>query len=362
MKNKIILFIPLIDDGGVEKNFFYISKYLKDKKKNLSIISFSKNQPFDKKNLFQKFTEKYFNTLSRRLKIIVCLFQLIKIIIRNKNSIVLSFQGNIYSIIICKLMMTKIVVRSNASLAEWTKNPFKRFLYKIIYKMADKIIVNSKALKKELFTIFNLTSTCIYNPVDRYEILKKSKVKIKLNKFNKKKINIISIGRLVEQKDHLTTIYAINSLKKKYNINLLIIGSGSHKKILNNKIDELNLNKNVNIIEYVNNPYPYLKKSDLLVLSSKFEGLPNVLLEAIALDIFVISSNCPTGPKEILDNGKGGLLFNVGNFKSLAKKIEIFIKFKKIINKKKQHAFSRLERFDFKKRLNDYIEVINKVS
>ena len=99
-------------------------------------------------------------------------------------------------------------------------------------------------------------------------------------------------------------------------------------------------------------------KSDLFILSSKYEGSPNVLLEAIFLKKFVISSNCPTGPKEILDNGKGGELFKVGDYSMLSKKIKFFIKNKKNLNSKKIHAFKRLKRFDYKSRLNDYFYVL----
>ena len=99
-------------------------------------------------------------------------------------------------------------------------------------------------------------------------------------------------------------------------------------------------------------------KSDLFILSSKYEGSPNVLLEAIFLGKFVISSNCPTGPKEILDNGKGGELFKVSDYSMLSEKIKFFIKNRKNLNFKKVYAFKRLKRFDYKSRLNDYFNVL----
>ena len=85
------------------------------------------------------------------------------------------------------------------------------------------------------------------------------------------------------------------------------------------------------------NPYKYINYCDLFVLSSIFEGLPNVLLEAITLKKFVISSNCPTGPNEILNNGKGGLLFKTGSSNDLAKKIIFYNN-----NKKKKFIFGVL--------------------
>merc|ERR1712202_13152 len=94
------------------------------------------------------------------------------------------------------------------------------------------------------------------------------------------------------------------------------------------------------------NPYTYLKKSDILVHTSKYEGLPNVLLEALVLKKFVISSNCPTGPKEILNNGKGGMLFQTGNFKQLSKMIVFYNSNAKFLRKKVKYAYKNLNRFD----------------
>ena len=86
--------------------------------------------------------------------------------------------------------------------------------------------------------------------------------------------------------------------------------------------------------------------------------MPNVLLEAITLKKFVISSNCPTGPGEILDNGKGGMLFKVGDYKDLSKKIIIYQKNKKIFLNKINYAYKRLYRYDHKKNLNNYLKLI----
>ena len=114
-------------------------------------------------------------------------------------------------------------------------------------------------------------------------------------------------------------------------------------------------------MNFKKNPYPYIKLSDALILSSKYEGLPNVLLEALTLGKPIISSDCPTGPKEILLNGKGGLLYNVGDYNSLSKKI-IFMKnnYNKCINKTK-FAQKKLSRYDEKKNLDSYYKLIFKI-
>ena len=99
------------------------------------------------------------------------LFLLIKEILKNKNTLVFSFQANIYTIFICKLFSIKNIVRCNSSPTGWSKNFLKQFLYKFFLNKADKVMVNSKEFKKELKKRFNVNSVCIYNPLDTKEIL-----------------------------------------------------------------------------------------------------------------------------------------------------------------------------------------------
>jgi len=117
--------------------------------------------------------------------------------------------------------------------------------------------------------------------------------------------------------------------------------------------------KNVKIINFQKNPFKFITKADLFVLSSKFEGLPNVLLEAMALKKLVISTNCPTGPKEILANGKNGVLFKISDYKALSK---IFMKIysnKKKFNKHIINANKDLKKFDFELNCKKYLCTIN---
>ena len=102
----------------------------------------------------------------------------------------------------------------------------------------------------------------------------------------------------------MTVLKAINHIKNAINLKLILIGKGSEKYKLNNFINNNQLNKKISLVGYKKNPYKYFQDTDIFVLSSKFEGLPNVLLEAQFFKKFIISSNCPTGPKEILLNGK----------------------------------------------------------
>ncbi len=363
-QKEIIIFMPSINGGGVEKNFFLITNYLSTKFNKISVISLSgeykkKLKPSIK---FISINNSFKDFLGRRTKFIVCLFLLMKKILFSKNTTVFCFQGLAYCTILCKIFATKIIIRSNSSPSGWSQNIFKKFLYKIIYNMADKIIVNSLDFQKELKNKFNLNSQCIYNPLNKKEIIKDSKKKIQNKFFKKSDFKIISVARFSDQKDHFCLIKSINLLKNKYqNIKVLLIGSGKKKEEIENMIDHLKLNKYFKVLDYKKNPYPYIRKSDIFILSTKFEGLPNVLLEAITLNKLVISSNCPTGPSEILDNGNGGLLFRVGDYKQLSQKIIFSIKNKKKCSKKILFAKKKLQRFDFSKNLLKYFNAVNNI-
>ena len=207
--------------------------------------------------------------------------------------------------------------------------------------MSNIIIVNSKFFQKELKKL-NLRSHLIYN----LNITgKKTK---KLNFFEKfKGLKILNIGRLTDQKDQLTLIKSLEILKKKnINFRCSIIGRGEFKNILINEIKSLNLEKNIKLVGFKDHAEQYISQSDVFVLSSKFEGLPNVLIESQKYDTPIIASNCPTGPNEILMNGKLGELFPVGNYITLADKLFNFSKDKKILKLKSLNAKKYLKRFD----------------
>ena len=118
-------------------------------------------------------------------------------------------------------------------------------------------------------------------------------------------------------------------IKNNIKFKLLLIGRGENKILIQNFINKNGLSKNVRVIDYKKNPYKYLRSSDIFILTSLFEGLPNVLLEAAVLKKLIISTKCKTGPKEILSNGKGGVLVKLKDFKSISKTIVSFTQNKK---------------------------------
>ena len=352
--------MPSIEGGGVEKNLFIVSNYLAKKLGKISLISASlkyKNK-FNKNVDFVGPKSRNWDSKSRRAKYFICLFLLFKKILINKNVLVFAFQANIYCLIVCKLLNTKIVVRSNSAPIGWSNNFFKLFIFKRILKLADITMVNSLKFKKELKKKFNVDSKVIYNPLNTKEIIKLSRKKLKESFFKKKSLNIINVARFTDQKDHLTLLKAINKIKYILKVKLLIIGYGSNEKLIKKYIKENNLKKIVKVINYQDNPYPYLKLSDCMILTSLFEGLPNVLLEGLTLKKFIISTDCPTGPNEILMNGKYGFLFKIGDYNQLSSLILKYSKNKKLFYKKTILGFKSLNRFDYMNNCKKYLKVI----
>ena len=358
---ELIIFMPSIEiGGGVEKNFIILTNFLIRKIKNVSIITTSRKHKryLNKKINYISLNANFWDKIGRRKKFFLSLIILFRKLIFNKNVTVLSFQGHVYCILLCKLMNVKVIVRSNTSPFGWSNNFIKKFLYKIIYSLADEIIVNSSEFKKEMKRKFNLNAKSIYNPLNFSQINKFSKKKINFKFFTKNSLNLINVARLNEQKDQITLLKSINFLKKKIPIKLLIIGNGEEKKKILNYIYKNRLTNIIKILPFRKNPFPYILKSNLFVLSSRYEGLPNILLETIVLKKPILSSDCPTGPREILDNGLGGLLFKKENYRDLGEKIFFFKNNKKEMIKKTKHAYKRLYRFDFRTNLEKYYKIL----
>ena len=288
MQNKeIVIFMPSIESGGVEKNLFIISNYLCENFKKVSIVTADKNRIIskNKKILVYGPSSNFLIPKNRIFKIIISLIYLLCKISFSKKFLILSFQSNIFAIIVSIIFNFKIIIRANSSPTIWAKNKFKKDIFTFFFRKADAIIVNSYDLQKEFRKKFKLKSYCIYNPLDRQNILLNSKKKNYESFFDncKSVLKIVNIGRLTDQKNQIIILKALANLKDRLSFRFIIMGSGNLKKNLQGYIDQKNLNENIKIINFRKNPFPVLKSADLFILSSKYEGLPNVLLEALVL-------------------------------------------------------------------------------
>ena len=358
---KTIIFIPSIEDGGVEKNLFVISNFLKKKGLPIEILTCNHNmkKKFIKGIHFIGTKNKFWFNKNRFIKYSVCLFILfLNLFSRKEKLTVFAFQANIYAIFVTKIFNAKIITRSNSAPAGWSKNIIKSSVYKFLIKSADDVMVNSLDFKRSFEKKFKTKVKCIYNPFDKTFINNKIKSKINLQFFKKNYFNIVSVGRLTDQKDQLIILKSIQLLKKDFKVRLVIIGKGKNKKLLQNFISRYKLQDKIKLLGYLKNPYPYIHNSDAVILTSKFEGLPNILLEAQYLKKYIISTDCPTGPSEILLNGKAGDLIKIGDFRKLTHLIINYKNRKKIIIDKINAGSKKFYRFDYHTNCMKYLNFI----
>ena len=186
----------------------------------------------------------------------------------------------------------------------------------ITFSYSDKIIAVSDGVKNDLAKIFPLISSKINTIYNGFNIKKITRDKLKIPEF--KKFNeyvqrkehkiLLACGRLADQKGFINLIKASEILKKYIKFHLFILGEGPQRNQLERLIKQKNLEDYISLVGKVENPFPFMANSDLFILSSKSEGLPGVLIQALICNAQVISTDCPHGPNEILKNGfYGGL-------------------------------------------------------
>lgn len=194
-------------------------------------------------------------------------------------------------------------------------------------KKYDKIVTICDAMKEsteKLYPFLKNKMIRIYNPFNFERIIEHSKEKVDKNlKEYYEKDFIVSVMRLTENSKDFNTLISGFKLAKEKGIKekLYILGDGSDREKIEEKIKKEGMEREIILLGNVKNPYPWIKKAKILVHSSRFEGLPTVLLEGLILDKIVISSDCPTGPREILENGEIGYLYNVRDYKKLGELI-----------------------------------------
>ncbi len=166
--------------------------------------------------------------------------------------------------------------------------------------------------------------TVIYNPsVVKAEVWAKAQAPLDHPWFKPDQPPVlVAVGRLQMQKDYPTLIRAFAQVRQSRRARLLILGEGKERLMLEALIKKLGLEQDVSLPGFVMNPYAYMARASLFVLSSRWEGLPTVLIEALCCGTPVVSMDCPSGPREILRGGKYGPLVPVGNADALARAIE----------------------------------------
>lgn len=208
----------------------------------------------------------------------------------------------------------------------FVKASILRFLVKIFYPLSDKIIGISEGVCDDLVNIIGdgYDIQTIYNPVITKDFEEKIKREIDSPFPDNCGVKLIISGRLVLQKDYPTLFRALSLYCKKYGLaHLAILGDGALNQELIDLSKQLKIKDNITFLGFVDNPLAYMKYADIFVISSAWEGFCNVIVEALYAGLKIVSTNCPSGPAEILENGKYGELVEVGDAEQFAEKINI---------------------------------------
>ena len=260
---------------------------------------------------------------------IICIPFLIRQIFKHKPDIIIAGLVGFIPCMLKYFFKNLIVINSIQGYPKF--NFIRKFIWKMFYKKSDYLITMTKQTKKDLEKIVGIDSQKIFtieNPILHRNIKIMSQEKIDNNdKFIFTKKVFCAIGRLTHQKNFLELL----SLVKKYSdltnedFNLVILGEGEKRKELENYIEK-NKIKNFYLLGFKDNPYKYLAKSNVYICSSLWEEPGHTLMEAGYLNIPILTSNCPNGPNEIIEDNFNGLKYELGN------EIDFLEKIKKINN------------------------------
>jgi glycosyltransferase involved in cell wall biosynthesis len=269
----------------------------------------------------------------------LAVFPLIAYLRRERPSCLLSLMmhANIIAILSRKLarVKTHLVISQHLAVGLASCNTgsirgrYLPLLAKQTYPWADRIVAVSKGLADELVCNLGLQRDkieVIYNPIVTPELLEKAKEPVSHPWFNAGEPPVIlGAGRLTKQKDFPTLIRAFARLRREGPVRLIILGEGEDRSELKTLVEELGVVDDVDMPGFVDNSYGYMVGSSVFALSSRWEGLPTVLIEAMALGKPVVATDCPSGPREILNDGQYGTLVPVGDVEGLAAGISSMI-------------------------------------
>ena len=356
---RIVFFLWDFGQAGAEIVVLHLSNYLSDKGHEVQILTInSKDQLSERLN-----TEVRLTTFNKK-RIIASLIPLIRFM-RTEN--IDCFVANVWPITVvsvianffCPGFRQKLFLIEHINLGEESKQEqrsklfkfFQRLSISFLYNRAHKVISVSNGVGEDLIRkgLRREKTKVIYNPA--YPNLAEDKVHCEEGKkkwFNQDCLKISAVGHLHKQKDYPNLINAIDILKneKKINCQLIIAGEGLEINNIEDLIHQKKLTNEITLVGYISNPLSLIEESDLFVLSSSYEGFGMVIVEALSLGKTLVSTNCPSGPSEIIGDNEFGYLCRVDNPSDLAAKIEYAkennIDPEKLINRSKEFSLDKI--------------------
>jgi len=262
-----------------------------------------------------------------------------------------------------------LIVDVQVYLSRWIKDSSKSIhnsLCRWIYPQISYIRCVAEGVAQDLLSNYNVPQknlSVIYVPFELDEISKVAESPIPaIHSHIFSKPTIVTVGRFTSQKRFDIAIEAFNNLCQDYAIdaNFLILGDGELRPQLEQQVQNLGLTDRVFMPGFVENPHTYVKSSQVFLLSSDYEGLPRVLIEALVVGCPVVATNCPSGPYEILKGGEcGGLITPMGEPEKIAEGIARILKNPELAQKLHETGLQRAKDFSAEGVVQQYQNLIN---
>jgi glycosyltransferase involved in cell wall biosynthesis len=331
MSQPIAFFLPNLEGGGAERSVLQVASALLERGHPVELVLANKSGPyvehipanmpvydFGKENTIKSLPSlrKYLATNKPRcvlgaLEKANVTLQLATIGLARKPKVIVSIRNSL---------------GEENSVLTGRKDRLLLKLAKFLYPKASGIHAVSKGVATQTAQFLNIPIdriTVIYNPVINESLLAAAQgpeTDLWLQPANE---TIVAAGRLNHQKDFSTLLRAFQLVKKGgHPAKLIIFGEGELRTQLETEVYELGLDEDVRLPGFAQNPFPHFRAARMFVLSSRYEGLPGVLIQAMACGAPVVATNCPSGPEEILEQGELGELVPVGDHVNLAAAIQ----------------------------------------
>lgn len=367
-RKKILFVIPSLAGGGAERVLLDILTHLNREKFTPHLALFEKKGEY--LDQISKDVTVYDLNKRNRVDFFKLIFLLAyKIYPDIKPDIVVSFLDytNLVTLVSKGLSFVKpkVIITEHGNLARSHKNERRKnirgLFTRTFYPLSDKIIAVSQGTMRDLKKNFNIPTNkakVIYNGVNVEAVTKLAQEGVDGYGFRDKSVPVITAcGRLTDQKNYSLLLKAFAKINKRVKANLIILGEGRKSEFLENLIKDLELCDSVFLPGFQMNPFKYIAKSDVFVLSSSWEGFGKVIIEAMACRVSVVSTDCPYGPNEIITENVDGLLVPVGDTDAMAEAILKLLKDELLRKRLAEAGRKRAEDFRVEKMIAEYERV-----
>ncbi len=368
---KLMIVIHSLKGGGSERVLLNLLKGLDKKDFSINLVLYERVFDFtlpddvDVEILDIYASRNIFKLIAGFILKTVCLVRSIR---KNRPDILFSLISStnvtvtlakLLSGVKCKLVVSEHT-HPSVNLCNEIYGGITKYLVKKLYPKADRVIAVSDGIRRDLVKDFHTPETkidVIYNPVDIEEIKMLSGEKVEHPWFNDPIPLIVTVGRLTRQKGYPYLLRAFSIVRESRNCRLIFIGEGEDRKKLEAMSEELGIKADTDFLGFQQNPFKYMAKASVFVLSSLFEGFGNVIVEAMALGLPVISTDCLSGPSEIIEDKKNGILVPVKDEKALALAILHVLSDDMLSRELGNNAVQRASDFSIEKIVKKYREV-----